>query len=154
MTSREESLVELKIGQEAPLFKAMMHPDSEFALLDWRGKKNLVLAFYPKDNTPGCTAEMCAFSQELESFKENDTEVFGISCDSLESHQRFSSKHELKQALISDPQGEVGRLYGALREGRQSPMRKLFIIDKQGVIRHVHDGMPANKDLLEIIRSL
>lgn len=154
MTSKEESLVVLKPGDRAPLFTAQIYPAGKFELSTICSKTNLILAFYPKDDTPGCTLEICAFTNDLALFESSGTAVFGISCDSLESHQQFAAKHNLKVPLISDPDGAVSRLYGTIREGRQSANRKLFVIDKKGIIRHTHDGMPDNKSLLELIGGL
>ncbi|MBX9689338.1 MAG: peroxiredoxin [Candidatus Obscuribacterales bacterium] len=154
MTSQEESLIELKVGEKAPDFTVTLYPSGSLKLAELRGKKNLILAFYPKDSTPGCSIEMCAFSESLASFESADTLVLGVSCDSMESHERFSRKHNLKQALVSDTSGELGRLYGALREGHRSANRKLFLIDKNGTIRHIHNGMPDIKELLELLKLL
>lgn len=154
MTSPEETLVVLKVGEEAPDFEAQAYPSGNLKLSQFKGKKNLILAFYPKDNTPGCTAEMCAFSDDLASFESSDTLVFGVSCDDLKSHERFSQAHSLKIPLIDDSQGKLGRLYGALREGHKTANRKLFVIDINGTIREIIDGMPKNEDLLDILRKL
>lgn len=153
MTSPEENLLVLKPGDKAPEFEAPMFPNGQFRLSEFYGK-NLILAFYPRDNTPGCTAEMCAFSNELSRFETVDTVVIGVSCDSMESHERFTSNHNLKIPLISDAEGKVGRMYGALREGRNSAYRKLFIIDKNAVIKKVIDGMPDNEQILHLLGSL
>ena len=154
MTSPEETLVELKAGQEAPAFKVEVYPHAQLDSKDLRGKKNLILAFYPKDNTPGCTAEMCAFSADLSQFESAGTAVYGVSCDNMESHEKFVAKHNLTVPLICDADGTLGRAYGALREGRNSANRKLFLIDRAGIIRHIHDGMPDNKELLRLISDL
>jgi peroxiredoxin Q/BCP len=154
MTSPEETLVCLKVGDKAPDFSASLFPKNEINLSSFHGKKNVILAFYPKDNTPGCTAEICAFSADLASFESADTAVFGVSCDSLESHEKFTAKHNLTVPLISDSAGAVGRLYGALREGRNSANRKLFIINKQGNVAHIHDGMPTMSELLTLVQEL
>lgn len=154
MTSPQENLVVLKVGEEAPDFSAELYPSGKLRLKDMRGKKNVIIAFYPKDNTPGCTAEMCAFSEDIGQFESSQTAVYGASCDSMESHQKFTEKHNLKVPLICDKSGEVGRLFGALREGRNSADRKLFIIDKAGILRHVHNGMPKNEELLKLLAAL
>ncbi len=154
MTSPEETLVVLKVGELAPDFSAELHPPGKITLFEYRGKKNVILAFYPKDDTPGCTAEMCAFTTDLASFESQDTTVFGVSCDNTESHERFALKHNLSVALIADLDGSVGRLYGALREGHRTANRKLFLIDKTGKIRHIHDGMPENSKLIELLKNL
>lgn len=154
MTSPEETLLELKVGQQAPEFSAELYPPGKLNLKEHQGKKNVILAFYPKDDTPGCTAEMCAFSADLSQFEGKDTAVYGVSCDSLESHEKFAAKHKLTIPLVCDSSGEIAGAYGALREGRKSANRKLFIIDKNGVIKHIHDGMPKNEDLLQVLGTI
>ncbi|MBX9721759.1 MAG: peroxiredoxin [Candidatus Obscuribacterales bacterium] len=154
MTSPAGNVVVLKVADKAPEFTAELHPSGKVNLADFHGKKNVILAFYPKDSTPGCTTEMCAFSEDLSRFESADTVVFGVSCDNLASHEKFALKHNLSVPLIADPEGHVGQLYGSLKEGQRMANRKLFIIDKAGVIRHIHDGMPKNAVLLEFIQSL
>lgn len=154
MTSPQEKLLLLKVGDEAPAFEAAFFPQGTFSLCDFREKAIVILAFYPKDDTPGCTAEICAFSDDLEAFRSLGALVFGVSCDSLESHESFAGKYGITVPLISDFEGYVARLYGAKREGHKTANRKLFVIDKKGIIRHIEDGMPDNARLLEIVQSL
>lgn len=141
-------------GDQAPDFTAGLYPSGTFTLSSLKGQKNVILAFYPKDSTPGCTKEMCSFSADLSRFEDSQTMVVGVSRDSLSSHEKFTARYNLSLPLISDPEGEVGRLYGALVEGRNSFVRKLFVIDKSGKIAHVHDGMPDNNKLIEIVGNL
>lgn len=141
-------------GQAAPRFSLNACPEGTVSLDEFIGKKNIILAFYPKDDTPGCTKEMCSFSEDLAEFQRADTEVFGVSCDSLESHERFSAKYKLKLRLLSDADGAVGRSYGVVREGRAMANRVLFVIDKQGVVRHVLEGMPTNAELVKVVSEL
>lgn len=152
MTS--ETLKSLKTGDPAPQFTLPSHPAGNVSLQDFKGKKNVILAFYPKDDTPGCTKEMCGFSSNLEQFISTDTEVFGISCDDAASHEKFAGKYELKLPLLADVGGKVGQLYGTVSEGKATANRVLFVIDKQGVIKHIHEGMPDNESLLKIIGEL
>lgn len=154
MSSPEESLVVLRKGDVAPDFEAELYPAGIFRLANYRNKQNVILAFYPKDSTPGCTKEMCAFSADLSKFVDKNTAVFGISCDSVDSHKRFTEKNDLTVPLISDSEGIAGRLYGALREGRKTADRKLFVIDKAGKIQDLIDGMPNNGELLSILSQL
>lgn len=154
MTSPQESLVVLRKGDAAPEFEADLFPHGKFRLADYRNKQNVILAFYPKDSTPGCTKEMCAFSSDLSKFSNSSTAVFGISCDSLDSHKHFAENNALSVPLISDSDGNAGRLYGALREGRNNADRKLFVLDKNGIIQDVIDGMPDNEELLLILARL
>ena len=153
MTSPHETVIALKPGQEAPEFALPSYPKGTIRLSDYRDRKNVVLAFYPKDDTPGCTKEMCSFSDDLARFEAAETEVFGISCDNAGDHQRFASKYILRQKLLIDKEGTVGQLYGAVRDGRPMAHRILFVIDKKGIIRHIHEGMPDNSQLLEVIKG-
>ena len=155
MTSvHETAFALLKEGDIAPKFKLSAFPAGEISLDQFKGKKNVLLAFYPKDDTPGCTKEMCAFSEDLSKFASANTEVLGISCDDVKSHEKFAGKFGLKQHLLADPAGKIAKLYGTLKESGTSANRKLFVIDKQGVIRHIHEGMPTNETLLSVLQSL
>jgi thioredoxin-dependent peroxiredoxin len=155
MTSAHETVATaLKEGTAAPKFKLAAFPSGEVSLDQFVGKKNVILAFYPKDDTPGCTKEMCAFSDDLRHFEEANTVVLGISCDQTDSHEKFAAKYNLKQTLLADPDGKVGKQYGTVIEGKTTANRKLFIIDKQGIIRHIHEGMPTNEALLAVVKNL
>jgi thioredoxin-dependent peroxiredoxin len=155
MTTPYEATVRTpEVGQPAPKFSLPAHPTGTISLDDYIGKKNVILAFYPKDDTPGCTKEMCAFSEDLSSFEQAGTQVLGISCDSVQSHDGFAQKFSLKQPLLADEDGKVGQAYGTVREGKNMANRVLFVIDKQGIVRHVFEGIPENSQLLEIIQGL
>lgn len=155
MTIYKETITDVpKEGDQAPDFTLAAYPSGRVSLKDFRGKKNVVLAFYPKDSTPGCTKEMCAFSEDLSRFESANTVVLGISCDSLESHEKFARKHDLKQTLLADVEGEVGRAYGTVSEGKSTASRVLFIIDKNGIVQDVISGMPDNEQLLEAVGRL
>ena len=155
MTTPYEAAVKMpQAGDPAPQFKLAAYPQGTVCLDDYMGKKNVILAFYPKDDTPGCTKEMCSFSADLAQFASKDTVVLGISCDSVESHQLFAQKHGLLQVLLTDSSGAVGQAYGTVREGRVNANRVLFVIDKKGIVRHVLEGMPSNTELLAFLDSL
>ena len=155
MTTPNEAAVKMPApGDAAPKFKLSAHPSGTISLDDFIGKKNVILAFYPKDDTPGCTKEMCAFSEDLSAFEKADTQVLGISCDDPDSHGKFAGKYGLKQPLLADVEGKVGAAYGTLREGRNMANRVLFVIDKAGVVRHVVEGMPTNAELIALVGSL
>jgi len=144
-----------KVGDKAPDFKLEAYPSGTVSLDHFLGKKNVILAFYPKDDTPGCTKEMCSFSDDLSKFNDKNTQVLGISCDSLSSHQSFVGKFNLKQPLLADEDGTVARAYGTIKTGdRPMSDRVLFVIDKNGTIQHVFQGMPDNAELLSVIDSL
>jgi thioredoxin-dependent peroxiredoxin len=104
--------------------------------------------------TPGCTKEMCAFSADLDKFNSAGTQVLGISCDNSESHEKFAQKHNLTVPLLDDSARKVGEAYGTVREDKATAERMLFVIDKEGVIRHIHNGMPSNEELLSIVQKL
>jgi len=158
MTSPQTTTVLLKEGATAPAFDlpAFVHGEAvgNIKLADYKGSKNVILAFYPKDDTPGCTKEMCAFSEDLESFAKLDTQLLGISTDSVAAHEKFAAKFSLKQPLLADLNGSVGKLYGTVTEGKATASRVFFVIDKQGVIRHVVEGMPTNAQLLEVVQAI
>ena len=145
---------ELKAGQDAPSFKLKAYPSGEYSLEQFKDKKNIILAFYPKDNTPGCTAENCAFRDDISKFEASSTQVFGISCDDVKSHEAFAKKFNFTHPLLADVGGEVAKKYGTFQEGKGYPSRKLFVIDKQGKIQKTIDGMPSNSELLEFVKSL
>ena len=154
MTTPQSATVVLHVGDKAPKFSLPAHPGGTISLDDFSGKKNVVLAFYPKDETPGWTKEMCNFSENLDEFNNAETQVLGISCDNVASHEKFSSKFSLKQPLLADEAGKVGAAYGTVREGKSTAARVLFVIDKQGTIRHIEEGIPDNQKLLSVLKGL
>lgn len=145
---------EIKVDQDAPDFKLQAYPNGEYSLSQFKGKKNVILAFYPKDDTPGCTAENCAFRDDSALFESAQTQVFGVSCDDVKSHEGFSKKFNFKHPLLADVGGNVARKYGVYQEAKGYPSRKLFLIDKSGKIRKIIDGMPTNSELLDFIKNL
>src|SRR4051794_28332854 len=134
----------VSVGDRAPLFSLPDQGGGTVSLSDFFGVRNVVLAFYPRDDTPGCTLEMCAFSQDLERFSAADLQVLGISCDSVESHAGFTTKHRLAVPLLADVGGEVARAYGVFDEAKQRARRVLFVIDPTGGGRSLLEGMPRN----------
>lgn len=131
----------IKIGDSAPEFSLTSQNGSTISLRDFRGKKVVVLYFYPKDDTPGCTAESCAFRDQYEVFKTAGAEVIGISGDSRESHQRFATKYNLPFTLLSDPGDQVRKQYGATTAFGFIPGRVTYIIDQNGIVQYVFDSM-------------
>ncbi|MBX9691669.1 MAG: peroxiredoxin [Cyanobacteria bacterium] len=154
MTTPYEEVTILRRGDAAPAFTLAAYPEGKVSLSDFAGSKNVILAFYPKDDTPGCTKEMCGFSDNLKQFEDMNTVVFGVSCDSTDSHNKFAGKYGLNVTLLSDSTKEVGRKFGAVRGDRNMADRILFIIDKNGVIQHVISGMPDLADVAEKVKSL
>lgn len=127
----------VKVGDVAPDFRLPALRGGEVALSDFRGKKNVVLFFYPKDDSPGCTVEACTFRDAYEDFVEAGAEVIGISSDSVDSHAAFAGKHRLPMQLVADVGGAVRAAYGVKSTLGLLPGRETFIIDKDGVVRHV-----------------
>jgi len=127
----------LKPGDKAPAFSLKDQEGNPVSLSDYLGKKHLVLYFYPKDETPGCTAEACGFRDQYEDFVAAGAEVIGVSADSESSHARFANRRKLPFRLLSDPGRTVTKAYGvggALMG--LLPGRETFVIDKEGVVQH------------------
>ncbi len=135
----------IKVGDLAPDFALLTSVDGAEHLKDFRGRKSIVLYFYPKDETPGCTAEACAFRDSYKDFKDAGAEVIGVSSDSEESHQQFASHHRLPFVLISDPDSALRKLYGVPSEDTPQygliPGRVTYVIDKQGIVRLVFSSV-------------
>jgi thioredoxin-dependent peroxiredoxin len=129
------------IGDTAPDFTLPSQTGESVTLSDYRGKKVVVLYFYPKDNTRGCTAEACAFRDSYEAFTDSGAEVIGVSSDSVDSHGRFSGKHSLPFVLLADKGGQVRKQYGVPNTLMVIPGRVTFVIDREGIIRHVFSSM-------------
>jgi thioredoxin-dependent peroxiredoxin len=127
----------IAVGERAPDFALPSLRGGEIRLSDFVGKKNVVLFFYPKDETPGCTAEACSFRDAYQEFVDVGAEVIGISSDSIESHTRFAQKHNLPMNFVSDSGGRVRKDYGVKSTLGLLPGRETFVIDKKGVVRHV-----------------
>jgi thioredoxin-dependent peroxiredoxin len=125
------------VGSKAPDFTLPSQSGEMVSLKDFLGEKPVILYFYPKDDTPGCTKEACAFRDEHEEFGKLDAEVIGVSSDSVESHKRFAEKHDLSFTLLSDEGGKVRRMYGVPNTFGIFPGRVTYVIDEAGVIRHV-----------------
>ena len=145
----------LKPGDPAPDFTLDSHTGASIHLADFRGKKNVVLYFYPKDNTPGCTKESCTFRDQYAIFQEVGAEVFGVSSDSITSHQSFAEKYQLPFQLLSDPNQKLRKLYGVTKTLGLFPGRVTFIIDKTGIIRHLFDSqLQATRHVEEAVQIL
>lgn len=131
----------VKVGDTAPDFTLSDQNGSRVSLRDFRGKKAVVLYFYPKDDTPGCTAESCGFRDQYEVFTTAGAEVIGVSGDSPQSHQQFAAKYNLPFTLLSDKDNKVRKEYGATMAFGFVPGRVTYVIDQEGVVRFVLDTM-------------
>lgn len=149
----------LEIGMKAPDFALNDKDGNKVSLSDFLGKK-VVLYFYPKDNTPGCTRQACAFAGAYKEFKEKNVEVIGISRDSVASHVKFAEKHNLPFILLSDPELEAIKAYGVWQEkklyGKLSfgVVRTTFIIDEAGNIEKVMKKVKPDTNAAEILAEL
>ena len=133
----------VQVGDIAPDFTLPTSTGQTVNLASFRGKKGVVLYFYPKDNTAGCTAEACAFRDSYEVFKDAGAEVIGISSDSEQSHSRFATRYHLPFILLSDKGGKVRKRYGVPSTFGLLPGRVTYIIDKQGVVQHIFSSQFA-----------
>lgn len=131
----------VKVGDMAPDFTLTSQTGESVSLKDFQGKKSVVLYFYPKDDTPGCTAEACAFRDSYQVFKDAGAEVIGISSDTTQSHQQFVKKYDLPFILLSDTENKVRQLYGVPATLWILPGRVTYVIDQEGVVRHLFDSM-------------
>ena len=145
----------LEIGQAVPDFTAAMTGETSFTLSDYRSKSNLIIYFYPKDFTPGCTEEACSFRDGFSELRNLDIDVYGISRDSISSHKKFRDEHKLPFHLLSDPKGEVCKSYDALMPIVKIPKRITYLIGENMRIKAVYaDLFGAKKHLESMIREL
>ena len=149
----------LEIHQKAPDFTLCDKDGNSVSLSDFLGKK-VVLYFYPKDNTPGCTRQACAFAAAYEGFKAKDVAVIGISKDSMASHLKFAQKYDLPFILLSDPELQAIQAYGVWQEKKlygkvsMGVVRTTFLIDEQGNIEKVMPKVKPDTNAAEILSYL
>lgn len=132
----------ISVGQPFPQFSSRTHDGQYFDLASLAGK-NIVLYFYPKDDTPGCTCEAKEFSHLLHQFEELHTQVIGVSTDPLDSHKRFAGKYNLKVPLISDSEKTLTQALGITRSSG-SAARTTFLIDGEGIVRKIWETVNPN----------
>jgi len=150
-------LAELKVGDKAPDFSLLDERGLPVSLKDYLGSKAVVLYFYPKDFTSGCTAEACSFRDSYKPYQDKGAVVIGVSVDSVESHARFSEKYNLPFHILSDSSKEVARAYGVLGIGGFLAKRVTFIINKEGKITHIFPKVNVkqhNEEVLEALEEL
>jgi len=139
-----------KVGDKAPLIEGKDQDGKAWKLADEVGKKVVLLYFYPKDDTPGCTKEACGFRDRISDLKKDNVEVIGVSFDSPESHQKFISKYNLNFPLLADTDGKIADAYGVRMPTRPMAKRVSFLIGLDGKIAHVTDTMNADTHLTEM----
>jgi peroxiredoxin Q/BCP len=146
------------VGDKAPDFQLTDQAGRKVSLADFRGEKAVVLYFYPKDETPGCTKEACSFRDSYEDFVKAGAEVIGVSGDSVDKHKSFAAHHGLPFTLLADDGNKLRKAYGVPATLWILPGRVTYVIDKQGVVRHVFDSqLQATKHIdeaLAVVRTL
>ena len=147
-------MTELKVGDTAPDFSLLDERGLPVSLKDYLGKKVVVLYFYPKDFTPGCTAEACSFRDDYKPIQDKGAVVIGVSLDSVESHLKFSEKYMLPFTILSDHKKEVAKAYGVLGVGGFLAKRVTFIISKDGKITHVFTKVYVKQHSEEVLKAL
>ncbi len=147
-------MTELKVGDTAPDFSLLDERGLPVSLKDYLGKKVVVLYFYPKDFTPGCTAEACSFRDDYKPIQDKGAVVIGVSLDSVESHLKFSEKYMLPFTILSDHKKEVAKAYGVLGVGGFLAKRVTFIINKDGKITHVLTKVYVKRHSEEVLKAL
>ncbi len=151
-------MTELKEGKKAPDFTAIDQDRKKVKLSSFKGKKNVVLYFYPKDMTPGCTTQACEFRDQHKKFK--DTVILGVSIDSTERHQKFIEKYDLPFTLLADTEKKVVQKYGVWQEkklyGRtfMGIVRTTFIIDKTGTVQKIFPKVKVKNHIEEVLSAL
>ena len=149
----------LEAGTKAPVFSLPDKDGNMISLENYRGKR-VVLYFYPRDNTPGCTREACAFAGAYEGFKQKDVVVIGVSKDSQTSHQKFAEKYNLPFILVSDPELTASKAYDVWQEKKlygkvsMGVVRSTFVIDEDGVIEKVMPKVKPDTNATEILAYL
>jgi thioredoxin-dependent peroxiredoxin len=139
-----------KVGDKAPLVEGQDQDGKDWKLSDDIGKKIVLLYFYPKDDTPGCTKEACGFRDSIDELKQDNVEVIGVSFDPGDSHLKFISKYKLNFPLIADTDGKISDTYGVRMSGRSMDRRVSFLIGLDGKIVHVTDSPKAETHLSEM----
>ena len=154
-----ERKITLEVGDKAPEFEALNQDGVKVALKDFMGK-NVVLYFYPKDNTPGCTTEACEFSANYDQFIKNDTVIIGVNPDSVKSHAGFIAKQNLKHILLSDEDKEISKLYGVWQVKKNygkeylGIVRSTFVIGKDGKIAKIYKSVKAKDHAAKVLADL
>ena len=149
---------EIKEGNKAPDFTALDQDGKKVKLSSFKGKKNVVLYFYPKDMTPGCTTQACDFRDQQKSFK--STIILGVSIDSQERHQKFIEKYDLPFTLLADIDKKVVQKYGVWQEKKlygktfMGIVRSTFIIDKTGTVRKIFSKVKVKNHIEEVLNAL
>lgn len=148
----------IQVGDTAPDFSLPNQTGETISLSQFQGQKHVILYFYPKDDTPGCTTESCSFRDSYEAFTDLGAEVIGISSDSPQSHQQFANKYNLPFTLVSDAGSKTRKAYGVPATLGLLPGRVTYVIDREGTVKHVFNSQFNPKahvtEALNILKTL
>ncbi len=157
LTLYSKPMKKVEVGDKVPTFELLDQHGNTVAISPEKGNA-MVIYFYPKDDTPGCTKEACKFRDDFEDFKDLGVEVYGISADSVESHKKFAEKYNLPFQLLADSKNKVRKLFGVPSSFLILPGRVTYVIDKEGVVRYIFNSQfSAEKHIenaLEILKDL
>ena len=143
----------VQVGAPAPQFTSLLTTGEVVKLNQYKGKK-VVLYFYPKDDTPGCTIEACGLRDQYQKIRDLGAEILGVSTDDVASHQRFTQKFNLPFQLVADSNKSITKAYGVLNEKSNMARRVTFIIDEKGVVERVFDPVKADQHTQQVIDAL
>jgi len=146
----------ISAGEKAPDFSGALADGRQFRLSEWRGKRHLIVYFFPKDFTPGCTKEACEFRDRRADIQALDAEIVGISLDSAEKHGEFAEAYNLPYPLVADPDAKIAAAFGVARFGGWLPSKRAtFVIGKDGIVKHViQSELNINKHIDEALAAL
>ncbi len=148
----------IQVGDHAPAFSGVAHTGQNVMLDDYKGRQTVVVYFYPKDDTPGCTTQACSFRDAYEDFSKAGAAVIGISSDSNDKHREFAERRKLPFLLIADEDGSLRKAFGVPKTLGFLPGRVTYVIDRDGVVRHVFNSqLNAGKhvtEALQVVRRL
>lgn len=153
MSLTAEQTTPLTVGTQAPNFDLPATGGKQVKLSDYAGQ-NLIIVFYPKDQTPGCTQQLCALRDDFDHFKGLNTAIIASNPDSQESHEAFAEKQGYTFPILVDADRKMAREYHALKEDGQGIQRSVYIIDKSGIIRFAKQGLPPDSELTAAIEAL
>ncbi len=146
----------ITVGSKAPEFAGTLADGKQLRLKDFRDRRSVILYFFPKDFTPGCTKEACEFRDRRTEIAGLDAEIVGVSFDTAEKHGKFAEAYNLPYPLVSDPDGKIAAAYGVARFGGWLPTKRVtFVIGKDGIVKHVvHSELNINKHIDEAVTAL
>lgn len=143
----------LKVGDKAPDFVAKTYGDKDLRLGEYTDKSPVILYFYPRDNTPGCTKEACSMRDGMDELRKAGLQVIGVSTDGVKAHENFRDKYDLNFPLVSDKNKEIIEKYG-VKSNFGTAKRVTFLIDRDGVVRHIWNKVNTGKHAREVLEKV